>query len=155
MGAPERPPSLTYDAPEGWEKLSDPGQLRIAAFRVQKEGEVADVGIAAFPGMAGGLLRNINRWRDKVKLGPIDADQLEKVCQQFQVAGQPALYVDFVGPENDQGRERLLGIIAAFGGYSWFFTMKGPPDLVGQQKATFKTFVQSVKFDGAKGDIHE
>jgi hypothetical protein len=155
MGAPEARPTVKYDTPKGWDELAEPGEMRVATFAVKEDGQVADVGIAAFPGMPGGLLRNINRWRDKVKLGPITADQLDRELHEMEVAGQPAVFVDYTGPAGERGPERLLGVIARHGAYSWFFTMKGPADLVGSQKSTFKTFVKSVRFDGGKGDNHE
>ena len=34
------------------------------------------------------------------------------------------------------------------GEQTWFFTIKGPADLVEKQKSAFEAFVKSVRFDG-------
>jgi hypothetical protein len=156
MRQPPSRPSVDYRTPKEWKKLKDPGQLRLAAFQVEEGDNVAEVGVAAFPGRAGGLLLNVNRWRRQVDLGPVaTADQLRKDLREMQVAGEPAVYLDLIGPAGGNGRKRILGVMTVQDDYSWFFTMKGPADLVEQQKPAFEAFLKSVRFDRAKGDDHE
>jgi hypothetical protein len=45
-------------------------------------------------------------------------------------------------------------VVAERGSVAWFFKMQGSYQLVGQEKAAFEAFVQSVKF-GAPGANNE
>src|SRR5512138_1304617 len=70
MGSPASTglPKLTYKAPPGFEEVT-PGEMRIASFRVKgADNKQADVGVFPLPGMAGGDLNNVNRWRSQVGL---------------------------------------------------------------------------------------
>ena len=44
----------------------------------------ADVSVVSLSGMAGGDLANVNRWRDQVKLGPIDEATLAKSAEHVR-----------------------------------------------------------------------
>jgi hypothetical protein len=123
----------------------------ILEFGVAGEGKTAEVTVTAFPGEGGGLLENVNRWRkNQLKLSEITEEQLRKDLQPIPVSGASGHYVDLLGPEGEH-RERILGVILPFKGYTWFFKMRGPADLVGDQRASFEAFVKSVQFDGGAG----
>jgi hypothetical protein len=146
-GTPSRP---QYDTPEGWKEIPDPKGVRIALFEVADG--VVEAGITMFPGAAGGLLANINRWRGQLQLKPIDEQQLGNEVRPLEVAGSAASYVDLTGPKAP-GRppQRLLGVVLPRGEQTWFFTMKGPADLVEKQKPSFEAFLKSVRFEAGKG----
>jgi hypothetical protein len=146
--APAR--SLVYHKPEGWKELNpSSGGIRLeAAFEVTEGGQVARITVLRLGGGGRDLLANVNRWRQlDLGLGPIEEAQLGKIVQTMEVAGTPASFVDLAGPEG-ANRKRVLGVAVPHGGQTWFFTMKGPADLVGKQKAVFEAFVRSVKFAG-------
>jgi hypothetical protein len=139
-GAGER---LKYDIPEGWKEIPDPKRLRQAVF-VVADG-AAEAGIMT---AGGGLLMNVNRWRNQLHLDPIDQKQLGREVRQLQVAGSAASYVDFTGPESaGQPRQRMLGVVLPRAGETWFFTLKGPADVVDKQKTAFEAFVKSMRFE--------
>lgn len=60
-----------WTVPPGWKRLEGERPMRVATY----VGHDADIEIALskFPGEAGGLIPNINRWRGQVGLEPIDA----------------------------------------------------------------------------------
>jgi hypothetical protein len=150
-------PSLKYSRPDSWVEAPDlaGGVVRMAAaFRVTESGKTVEITVTPLGGDAGGLLANVNRWRGQVKLGPIDDTQLRKDVQAVTVAGQPASYVDLLGPEG-AGRERMLVVVVPRGQQTWFFKMRGPADLVARQEAAFKAFMKSVQFDGGTGAADE
>jgi hypothetical protein len=156
-GAAAPEPSLKYTRPEGWVEAPDlaGGFIRMAAaFRATDGGKSAEVTVTPLGGDAGGLLPNVNRWRDQVKLGPIDEGQLRKDVRNVEVAGRPASYLDLLGPEGP-GRERMLVVVVPRGGQTWFFKMRGPAELVAKQQAAFEAFMKSVKFDGGTGAADE
>ena len=65
-----RPPHA-WTAPAGWIEQAASG-FRKGSFLVRdKDGKTADVSVISFPEAAGGLLANVNRWRNQLKLAPI------------------------------------------------------------------------------------
>jgi hypothetical protein len=137
-----------YDKPEGWQERPDSSGLGRVVFQVG-EGENTQAAIAALTGDAGGLLRNVNRWRGQIHLGPVDEKQLQNDVRQIEVAGATAPYIDLTGPGSaGEPPQRFLGVALPRGGQTWFFTLRGPADQVGKQKAAFETFLKSVRFEG-------
>ena len=45
----------------------------------------------------------------------------------------------------------LPGVMLPRDDQTWFFTIKGPVELVAKEKATFEAFIKSVRFEGGKG----
>ena len=106
----------------------------------------ADVSVISFPATAGGLLANVNRWRDQLKLAPI-ANETE-VGPPIKVGGHDMFFVDLVSeePSSPSGsKSRMLGGIFPINGATWFFKMLGPDELVESQRETFHGFLQSVR----------
>src|SRR3954462_10227478 len=76
--------------PVGWREVP-PGEMRVASFRVNgPNGKVADVGVSPLPGLAGTDLANVNRWRGQVGASPVTEDELPKLADTIQIAGQDA-----------------------------------------------------------------
>jgi hypothetical protein len=143
---------LQYDKPEGWKEKPDPTGIRLLVFQIGDGGKSADAAITALSGPAGGLLANVNRWRNQIHLEQVDEEQLHKELQQIEVAGTAAAYVDLTGPEfAGRPSQRILGVVLPRGAQTWFFTIKGPADLVEKQKPAFEAFVKSVRFDVDRG----
>ncbi len=150
--APAADEKLTYTVPEGWkeaDRVVRRGGIEVryeAALKVEEGGASALLTVSKFPEGAGGLLPNVNRWRDQVGLPPLSKEELFKVGTDVKVGDSGGLAVDFKGRER-----RVLGVVAPREGFTWFIKMDGPADLVEKQKPAFDKFVGSVKFDGGKG----
>jgi hypothetical protein len=148
-GAPEpvANETLAYDIPAGWQPQPvPPGSMRLAAFKVTAGDQSAELTIIMLPGEAGGLLANVNRWRDQLGLPATTAAQLPKEATMLDSKAGPVAVVDLGGPKG-----RTLGGTLLLGGRSWFIKLTGPTDVVAGQKAAFETFVKSLRFEaGAK-----
>ena len=60
------PSEVHWKAPPAWEEQPASG-FRKGSFLVRgANGETADVSVISFPATAGGLLANVNRWRDQL-----------------------------------------------------------------------------------------
>ncbi|MGH7973744.1 MAG: hypothetical protein ACREIC_33925, partial [Limisphaerales bacterium] len=78
MGGATARPGLKYTVPSGWEETA-PGEMAVASFHVKGDGgKQAVVGVFPFPGMAGGDLQNVNRWRGQVGLAPMSEEEMSK-----------------------------------------------------------------------------
>jgi hypothetical protein len=145
-GDDEPPPGLTYQKPDEWKQRSDPRGVRLVVFHVADEGQTAEVGITALADNGGGTLANVNRWRNQIGLAPIGEDQLNEMVRPFEVSGTKGIYVDMAGPEK-KPTQRILGVAIERGGKAWFFTMKGPLEIVAKQEPAFTAFLRSVHFE--------
>lgn len=158
FAAPEDPPpgagpgEPTYTVPKGWEKASKPVTFSVATFEAGEGEQKAVVSFTPLSGPAGGLVPNVNRWREQVGLKRVGEDELKKGLRKIEVGGAAAQYADLSGPESDGAkRPRILGVVVPRGGHTWFIKMTGPADLVGEQKPAFEEFVKSVRFDKDSG----
>ena len=138
----------TYETPEGWNEVRAAG-MRKAAFEVRVGQQQAEITIIDLPEKAGGLFANVDRWHDQVGLGRITQEQFDRQVQEIDVGGKVGHYVELVGPEDAEPRKSILGVIVVAGGKSWFVKLTGDAPLAEREKGRFKSFVQSIRFDGA------
>ncbi len=147
-------PNLQWKLPAGWEQVT-PGQMRLASFRVNgRDGKQADVGIFPLPGAAGSDLDNVNRWRSQVGQPPVPEEELAKLAQAVEVAGQTAQLYDQAGTNAGSGeKSRILAAIMHRESVTWFFKMAGDDELVAQQKPAFVEFLKSLSFASAQAGL--
>jgi hypothetical protein len=149
-----RLPKLQWKLPAGWEEGS-PGEMRAASFRVAgKDGKAADVSVIPLPGLAGGDLSNVNRWRGQVGQPAVTEDDLAKLAQGVEIAGQPAQLYDQAGENPGSGEKtRILAAIQRRDGVAWFFKMTGGDELVAQQRPAFVEFLKSLSFTAPPAQV--
>jgi hypothetical protein len=144
-----RPPQWTK--PEGWNE-QPLSEMRLGSFKVDgPDGASADVSVIAFPGEAGGLISNINRWRGQLQLAPLDEEHLSPLIQRTEVDNVPTYLVDFQTAENAPKPSRILGGVLQTADQAWFVKMTGPPELIESQREKFLSFVQSFHFTSLPG----
>ena len=144
--APRSAP-VTYALPPNWqEKPLSP--MRLASFKATApNGKETDVSVVSLPGMAGGDLANVNRWRGQVKLGPIDEDALARSAEHLNANGHDFLMIDLVsdGPIGAQNeKQHILAAILDENDRSWFIKMTGEDQAVASQKSAFTDFLRSL-----------
>ncbi len=150
-------PRLKWRLPSGWEEVAA-GEMRAASFRINAQGgKQADVSVIPLPGMAGGELNNVNRWRGQVGQPPIAEADLAKLAQPVQISGRPAkLYEQAGTPPNSDSKARILATVLNRDDTAWFFKITGDDQLVAEQKAAFIEFLGSLSFaevTSAKTDL--
>jgi hypothetical protein len=136
----------TWTRPGDWQE-QPLSEMRLGSFKVAGPNNAsADVSVTSFPGPAGGLESNLNRWRGQVQLPPLSGDDLDKTIEHRILAGVPVLLVDFASPESAAKQSRILGAIFENADRTWFVKMTGDPELVGARKTEFNQFVDSFHF---------
>lgn len=139
------PAAVHWQAPAGWEEQPASG-FRKGSFLVRgTDGKTADVSVISFPEAAGGLIANVNRWRDQLKLAPIT--DVAQGGTPIPVGGREMFFVDLLSEQTispDGSKARILGGIFPAGSETWFFKMIGPDALVDSQREAFKEFLESV-----------
>jgi hypothetical protein len=140
-----------WSKPDGWSE-QPLSEMRLGSFKVDGANAAsADVSVIAFPGEAGGLASNINRWRGQLQLGPLDEDQLAALTQRTEVDNVPTCLVDFQTVQNAPKPSRILGAVLQTADRTWFVKMTGPPDLIESQRQKFLDFVKSFRFTNSAG----
>ena len=132
-----------WQVPAAWQEVAA-GQFLIAKFNISGAGgATAAVNVSSSPGDGGGLAANVNRWRGQLGL-PTVADIS---TTPIDVAGGKAQLVDMSGTNAQTSKPtRLLGVIVAENGQTWFYKLMGDAGVVESQKAAFTQFVQGVKY---------
>jgi len=155
-GAQPGAPQLNWTLPDGW-TAKPAGEMRLASFSAPgKNGNAVDISVVPLPGMAGGDLNNVNRWRGQVGLDPISADDLPKQGQPVTVGDSQAVLYDLTGipaaggmaaiPAGADGKGRILAVGLHREDMMWFFKATGDDDSVGLQKDSFISFLKSLQF---------
>lgn len=89
---------VTWSLPEHWHEGEASGP-RYATIEVGHGEPALELSVTAFPGEAGGIQANINRWRDQLGLPPIeDGTELRSVAETHDVNGKPVTEIDMTGP---------------------------------------------------------
>ena len=131
---------LSWTAPPSWKEKAL-SEFRKASFEIQSHEGKADFSVVAFPGDAGGLLANINRWRGQLQLPPFTEETLRRAIrnethQRFQFK-----IVYFEG----KNKEAILAAILSHADQTWFFKLSGPSKLVSNQRRNFTLFLESLR----------
>jgi len=121
-----------WDVPEGWVAQSL-GTMRKGSFLVTEGDKSAEVSVLAFPGDVGGVLQNVNRWRDQINLEGISEAVLSKFPTE-NVDGFKSIIVDAVNSETGKA---VLGAIVPQSAASWYFKMMGDASVVESQRDNF------------------
>jgi len=141
MPVPVNAAPLHWTTPASWQEVA-PTSIRLGNFLVPGAGgKKAEVTITSFPGEVGGALANVNRWRREVGLG--DIAENEMTSEKAVVDSSEGRLYEFAGVS-----ERTVVAMIPRDGASWFFKMRGDPDVVAGAKPVFLEFLKSVHFGG-------
>jgi hypothetical protein len=152
-GVPSGSGQVKWKLPSGWEQLP-PSDMRVGSFQIQgKDNQQAEVSIIPLGGPAGGELGNVNRWREQVGLGKIDASELAKLSEKVTIGTEGGTLFDLAGvPPEETDKKRILAAMVKRGETTWFFKMTGADALVEQQKSVFVGFLKDVSFSAGPAD---
>ncbi len=151
--APAQPSSpARWTKPDDWQEQAL-SEMRLASYKVAgSDGAVADVSVTAFPGDAGGLAANVNRWRGQLHLKPLSDEELSSITQNMEVEGNFARVVDIRGSGEGPHATGILGAVLKTPDRTWFIKMTGDHDLLEQQRDKFLKFVNSFRFGPTDSD---
>ena len=123
--------------------------MRSASYVVAGSGgSMADVSLVILPGQAGGLLRNVNQWRDQLGLPNLDEAAFEKTAQWLTTPVGPGAVIDLTGlaPGADPAFDgRTVAVVVELAMQTWIFKMRGNAELVAGQREAFLEWVAGVR----------
>jgi carboxymethylenebutenolidase len=135
--------TLVAPTPDGWTRGAE-RTMRLATFNF---GAGAECVVSAFAGDVGGLVANVNRWRQQMGLGPLSEAEIaaSPVTPMF---GRMATLVRAEGTMEVDGSKRpslLLGAIAPLEGETLFVKLTGPTADVEAAAGAFTAFCRSLR----------
>ncbi|HEY1583133.1 MAG TPA: hypothetical protein VGF73_08545, partial [Chthoniobacterales bacterium] len=68
------PTGVHWTPPAGWEEQAPSGFRKGSFLFHSSDGKTADISVISFPQAAGGVLANVNRWRNQLKLAPVSSE---------------------------------------------------------------------------------
>ncbi len=140
--------ALNWKLPEGW-KEETPGQMRVASFSIQGEGDKsAEVSIIPMPRITGRDTEFVNLWREQLRLKPIAKEELGGFTTAVEIGGEQGQMFDLIGEEKTANEPEVMRILAAtvtLPSATWFVKMTGASELVGARKSQFVEFLRSLE----------
>ena len=128
---------VSWETPAGWSRGRQ-APMRLATLT---DGEV-EIAVSAFPGNVGGIVANVNRWRQQVKLPPVASEaEARKDVREMDVNGRKVEVVDLTGSD------RTLVAIVPGEGRLYFFKMTAPTDAVAKRQAAFEQLVKPIRVE--------
>ncbi len=146
-GSPPGPqPKPSWQVPPDWQAVTAP-QMVLQKWTAAASGGSADVTVSVFPGDTGGMTANLNRWRAQVGLAPAPEAELQAFNDNLEVLGGKATLVDFTGTSPDGGQPlRLAAGVVRRDGWSFFYKLLGPPQVVEAHREAFTKFIQTAQY---------
>jgi hypothetical protein len=138
---------ISLKAPPNWRR-QPPAPMRKASFVVEGgDGRKVDISVTSFPGESGGLLANINRWREQLGLDAVDPQRLESIIERRTLGRRDFVIVDLFNERaTSKNKERIIGAIVPASGETWFFKMTGDEASTAAQKPAFLEVLESAEF---------
>ena len=139
--------SLSWTTPNNWveKKATD---FRLASYDVNAlNGDIVDLSITVFPGDAGGIESNVNRWRRQINLTPLDLNQLmNESLIQSSMLGEFYIF-DLYNESNNQAM--IAAILPCYYNSNSiietiFVKMMGSIDTLSDLKYEFELFCKSI-----------
>ena len=133
--------NLNWTTPKNW-IVKSKTELRIASFDAPfSENNFADVSIAMFPGEAGGIEQNINRWRKQINLENSNLEDILNESSEYENSLGAFRSFKLLNNTTDQG---ILGAIIHYNNQSIFITMKTSSIGINELEYEFILFCKSL-----------
>jgi hypothetical protein len=133
-----------WNVPAHWQQ-KQAGPMVTAAYTVSGDEGQGEMSISKFPGDVGGMIANVNRWREQLGLEAMKASEVPQAVEMIEIDGKRNAYlVDLKGTNVRTGRPaRMIAMGVPRAGETWFYKLLGDDPLVGKEKDTFLKFVVS------------
>ena len=121
--------------------------MLVAKFVIGDESAKAELNVSQLSGTGGGILANVNRWRNQLGLPPLNEGDLTQQVRSFDVPGGKAMLVDMSGNDPKTGQKaRLLGAIVPQSEQSWFYKLMGNEQVIEREREVFTRFLKTTTY---------
>ena len=143
--------AVKWKAPATWETQPLSNLINKGYYRLPEiSGSQPELTISAYPGAAGGLTANVNRWRRQIGMPELEAAELEKEIGSIEVGGQTLRVCELVGNRPDGTATFVLGAVLSLPEETWFFKMTGQAPALEAARTIFRDFINSLEIGGTR-----
>lgn len=147
-GMPEAAAPVSWNVPKGWIEEKGSG-FRLISFKSMNAAAPIDASIVTFPGQAGGLAANVERWMQQIEL-PIPDDLNRFITEQPRLktdTGLEVIFFDFstLQAAADNAAQSMLAAILELPQEVIFIKLTGAKSAVIEHRAAFKELLHSLK----------
>ena len=135
---------FTWDSPDNWIS-TDKSSMRTASYSVPSSKGSADLSVTHFPGDAGGITANVNRWRKQLNLPEMTGEEIELYSENLIGNIGPYQIYKIINPENKESAF-LCSIIPA-SNFTIFIKLKTYPETIDNLMEEFIEFSSSFKYN--------
>ncbi|BDU75491.1 hypothetical protein [Mesoterricola sediminis] len=140
--APTHP--LKWALPKGWTETGG-GGMRFATLNPPGPGKI-EVSVVNLPGMAGGELANVNRWRGQIGLEPLDEKALAGARRTVKSKAGAIAVFDFTSQGASPTR-MIVGSLTTADGNTWFLKLVGDAPAAEKARPDFMRYLESLHLD--------
>ena len=140
--------TIKWTLPQGWRTQSGARPMRFATLEVtshRSPDRGIEVSVTVLGGNGGGLLANLNRWREQLGLDPISEEELVNHVSRHETVNAQAFMADIVSVRNSK-RHRMLAAIIFRSTAAWFFKIVGDDSVIAGHKPALVELIKSVRF---------
>ena len=147
--SPQQPDvaKLSWEAPHAWVQGSERA-MRLVTYQTAPN-KKTECYISVFPGNAGGVVQNVNRWRHQMGLSELDPEAVEEL-PVLEILGEKATFIEIKGNYTGmsgptQSAFMMLGVVCPLSDQTLFVKMIGPIAEVINERENFLSFCRSLK----------
>jgi hypothetical protein len=150
---------ITFAVPKSWQSSTPRSQMRLTQLKIEPvagESDPAELVLFAFPGGAGTVEANLQRWSEQFTDDsgrPAKIESAKRPGKNIEVmfAEASGRYVAAVAPGSaerfDKPGYRLLGAIVTTDEVGYFFKMVGPDKTMKAAKPAFEAMIRSIEVE--------
>ena len=152
------PLPFEWQVPKGWQELPATS-MRMVNLQVASKPN-AECYLTILPGRGGGIIENINRWRNQMSLASLSVEEISKLPKK-KLLGKNAVYIEcngtFVGISGDIKNDdyKLVGMILEESNVTVFVKMVGPKKVLEQEIKNYHDFCSSLQVISDKANSHD
>lgn len=140
---------VKWNAPAAWETQPLSSLINKGYYKLpETAGSRSELTISAYPGTAGGLAPNVNRWRRQLGLAELPAAELEKQIGSQVVDGQILRVCELIGTRPDGSAGFVFAAVLSFPAETWFFKMTGQAPALEASRTLWQEFLKSLDISG-------
>jgi hypothetical protein len=140
--------NIEWKTPKGWIEKKGKG-LRLATFEIRSGEADAFCTIVPLAGDGGGLLPNVSRWLNQLKISFNSDDEFDKFLskqERFQtVYNHPAIFVDFTTLTSNPADVSMFVTVISLKKRTVFIKMTGKKYFLIEKKEVFLKLSRSIK----------
>ena len=136
--------TVIWSVPNEWEEIAG-NSFSLAVYKILNAKDYSEISVSKFPGDAGGVESNVNRWRRQVELGPLKLDQIiSESITKINPIGKYSLHKII---NNEKIETAFLCMILPLDDSTVFVKLKSTKNEINNLEQSFIEFCSSFRYE--------